>query len=573
MTRGDTTPMPHVFKALKRNRSTAARNLDMRASTYFSDWTTPCQTWTMAISLYILPIGAWANSTSTTLTEPPGGEQDPMVLADAESEAGDHVEAAAHYAEAYRALSEDQRRGDYGTFVIKNALREYRDALESPPEGLEQVRAHLGLLRAEAELLAQFITERAAEGVPEAIQQTHVELGLRIRLLERQEAALLEGDPAPVADEPIPPPLEPVPLPAPASLASAKEPSTSGSPFSTLEPSPEPDLANRRPGKPRYPDPRRTAAILGVGGVTLVGGAVTLGVGTWMFNDFIRKGNDMAHDLDGGIVNGDTWENRKEELDDFRQEHRARATGVVVGGAALAATGIGLLSWGLARMQMRKRVIQQDARARNSSKPVVQDGTGLIIASSVAGGLAWANATITRMMAMRFCMDDLEDAGLNDYTSCSRLGDPAVAALTGTNWLINGLTYGLAPAAAEMRGHHDKLVDRWSGKRQRNIDAFLGIGVTLIGIGVAGRITGVVLNTLGDCEPDPKVCRRDVTLEILGAQLSSSTIATGAALLQYGLTYGRVSKRSRRRQQKIGSLRVAPQLGRGFGGLGLTGWF
>lgn len=500
-----------------------------------------------------------------------------MVLADAESEAGDHVEAATHYAEAYRALPEEQRRGDDGTFVIKNALREYRDALVGPPEGLEQVRAHLALLRAEAELLEQFITERAAEGVPEAIGQTHVEVELRIRLLERQEAELVEGDPAPVADEPIPPPLEPVPPPAPASLPSAKEPSTSGSPFSTLESPPDPDLANRRPGKPRYPDPKRTAAILGVGGVTLVGGAVTLGVGTWMFNDFIRKGNDMAHNLDldveAGTIDDDEWNNRKEELDDFRQEHRARATGVVVGGAALAATGIGLLSWGLARMQMRKRVIQQDARARNSSKPVVQDGTGLIIASSVAGGLAWANATITRMMAMRFCMDDLEDAGINDYTSCSRLGDSTVAALTGTNWLINGLTYGLAPAAAEMRGHHDKLVDRWSGKRQRNIDAFLGIGVTLIGVGVAGRITGVVLNTLSGCEPDPKVCRRDVTLEILGAQLSSSTIATGAALLQYGLTYGRVSKRNRRRQQKIGSLRVAPQFGRGFGGLGLTGWF
>lgn len=83
------------------------------------------------------------------------------------------------------------------------------------------------------------------------------------------------------------------------------------------EAAPEPDVPDRRAR-------RESLAILGSGVVGMLGGAALLGAGVWML----------------GTVD---------------PEERAMATGLTAGGAMLAGVGIGLVSWGGARLRRGSR--------------------------------------------------------------------------------------------------------------------------------------------------------------------------------------------------------------------------
>lgn len=536
----------------------------------------------------LLPFTAIAAPPTESTASP--SADDLIAQAEAKSDAGAHAEAAALYAESYRALPQEQQRGELGAFIVKNATQSYRRALEHPAEDLEQVRTQIVLLRAEAELLHEFTEHREPETVPASVAKTRDELGLRIRVLERQEAELVAqlpvppevarvsplGDPPVLAAPPEPSPQEPEPSPPTPPSSALGENSTA--PAHVPAPSPSEPLQRRK----------HTAAIIGVGVTTLVGSAATIGGGGWMFTDFIRRGNDMVQQYDDEVADAASSERtpaeieadeaaqrqRLAEIERFREQSRRKATGVVAGGAALAAVGIGITAWGVARLRRSVKLARQDAVAGDPSRPDPEDGAGLVIATVVIGSLAWANATITRPMAMRFCIEDIDDDrdDQDDYSACATIHDATTGSLMAANWLLNGITYGLAPAAGEARGHHDAIMDAWKGGRRRNAPAFIGSGAALLVAGIGGRVTVIAALARGCTAHDAVACHRDVVLEILGSQLSSSAIATGAGLLRYGLAYRRSGKVVRQRSP-VGRLRLIPQLGRVYAGLDLIGHF
>lgn len=560
------------------------------------------------LNLLILPLlmttvtvaSQWATAAEPTAA--PVTHDELMSQAEAKRDAGAYADAADLCAKAYRALPDEDRQGDLGGFIIKNAMQDYRSSLEEPPQGIDQTRAHLTLLRAEADLLREFMTERDAGAVPPVVETTLAELGSRIRVLERREAELASREVVHRGE------IAPVPLTEPSPTASSSRESAAPSTPARLGKEVQSVETDRRTNqstvrvqaKPLH-SRKSTEAILSAGGVSVVAGAAMIGGGTWMFTDFMRHANDMDQQYDREVALGALSESEKQrrldEVERFRADSLAKARGVVIGGAVMAAAGFGVSAWGMARIQQNRKAIRREALVRGSSRPVGRDGTGLIIASTVTGSLAWANSTISRLMAMRFCIEDIDNArdevrwenedldevgeprpydyNYSSLTGCAVAHDSATAWLMVTNWVLNGATYGLAPAAGDARGHHHRLMARWSGVPHPKATAFAGTGAALISAGVAGRIVGIVF-TVRDCASlDATVCHRNVALGILGAQFSSSVIALGAGLLQYGLALqasGKYRRRPRPRDNRR-QIKGVPELGWRYAGVTFMGRF
>lgn len=247
-----------------------------------------------------------------------------LIQAEDKRTAGAYAESAALYGQAYRARPEAERADQIGEITIRNAMADYDLAWASKPD--------LALLEAQARLLEGFIAARKqaqanarAEGagkVPDVPQDLVDEL----TNLDRRIAELREAERRP-AEEQQEPEVEQEPEPR-----------------VTPEPKPEPTTS-----------PKLDAAILGVGLASLVGGIGLIAGGAWNFSKTEEHVDTQLAALDAEpLYTEEQRQTYREDLDQWRGQWRGVATGLVVGGAVLAAAGAGLASWGIVRMRKHR---------------------------------------------------------------------------------------------------------------------------------------------------------------------------------------------------------------------------
>jgi hypothetical protein len=252
--------------------------------------------------------------------------------ADDRRAAGAYAESAALYGQAYRARPERQRADQIGEITIRSAMTDYELAWAARPD--------LALLEAEAQLLEDFLEARRkaqataqakhAKKLPEVPQDLVDELDrLKTRIAEQRdgerkavtEAATPEPELKPWAER-KPEPSAPIPV----------------------EPVPTP-IARRK----------GDAAIHGVGLGAVVGGTALIagGAGTLARTKEIGDARLRALDADPCYTDAQRHAYRS-ALGDWQQHWRNTSTALVVTGAVLAATGIGLTSWGIVRVRKHR---------------------------------------------------------------------------------------------------------------------------------------------------------------------------------------------------------------------------
>jgi hypothetical protein len=207
-------------------------------------------------------------------------------------------------------------------------------------------------------------------------------------------------------------------------------------------------------------------------------------------------------------------------------------------------------------------------------RPNVSKGTGLIVAASVTGGLAWV-VGLTRMAIISRCARQIEDGELGDGSfGCIFRAGTASLILFPTQWTLNWATWGLAPAAGAIRGRYDGVAYAFDGDPDRSTGAFIGSGAALLGVGVIGRIAMYPMfgRALSGCVEDGAKCLTHLRLQAFGVQLSAAMIGGGAGLLAYGIAYNSSSKKYGRLLDEH-ALRIAPQVGLDYTGLALSGRF
>lgn len=280
-------------------------------------------------------------------TEVAEGDNELMVRADIEREAGGHAEAARLFAQAYRAMSREQQTALMGEIVIRNAIADYTLGLAPLIADGEQVDACLALLRDELQLLRQFSDARAM--VPPDIARARVEVASQIEEVERWRADAQEVPDVGRTPQVQQRAIDAEPLP----------------PNDEAEPEALEDVAQRH-SLPSSRRARATGALLGIGAASVVGGMAMVVGGGWMLGEARDRRNASVGSANVQLA-ALTWNDAdlaavQSMLDDFGKsltsdERRARTSAMtmIAMGSVLASTGIGFAAWGAARRHNRSR--------------------------------------------------------------------------------------------------------------------------------------------------------------------------------------------------------------------------
>jgi hypothetical protein len=217
-------------------------------------------------------------------------------------------------------------------------------------------------------------------------------------------------------------------------------------------------------------------------------------------------------------------------------------------------------------------------------KPVHHKGTGLMIAAGVTGGLGWVIA-FAKLSALNSCKSAIGQAvlagsgGASAFAQCLK-STGSMVGLTVPGWIVNDVTYGLAPAAGVYRGQYDGTNAAWEGKPQRPTPVFIGVGAGLLAGGIAGRVATFVaflrqLNPQRALDGHIPFERYPLGAHFVLQQVAAASIQAGGGLLGYGLAYNKAKTTEDRRRQAAGlaNVKLAPQVGWAYTGLGLTGEF
>lgn len=217
------------------------------------------------------------------------------------------------------------------------------------------------------------------------------------------------------------------------------------------------------------------------------------------------------------------------------------------------------------------------------TRPAPPTGIGLMIGAGVTGGLGWVIA-LSRLSALNKCKSAIGTAVLdNGQSGASAFGQcftsgVAMYLLTPVGYLVNDVTYGLAPAAGVFRGRYDGTNAAWDGKPNRPAPVLIGVGAGLLAGGIVGRVATFVA-FWRQLNPDRLFSKYPLGGHFVLTQLAAASIQAGGGLLGYGLAYkkARGSEESRRKAAGLASrkldLELAPQLGLSYSGLALTGRF
>jgi len=212
-------------------------------------------------------------------------------------------------------------------------------------------------------------------------------------------------------------------------------------------------------------------------------------------------------------------------------------------------------------------------------KPLHSSGLGLMIAAGATGGLAWVMA-LSKLAALNRCKSAIGAAVLGGgsgavgtFGECLQ-STKSMLGLTVGGWLVNDVTYGLAPAAGFYRGRYDGANAAWEGKPNRPAPVLVGVGAGLLAAGIVGRVATMVA-FLRQFNLTRLFQHYPLGAHFVLQQVSAASIQAGGGLLGYGLAYkkNRTLEEGRRKAAGIVDLRLAPQVGWAYSGLSLQGSF
>lgn len=212
-------------------------------------------------------------------------------------------------------------------------------------------------------------------------------------------------------------------------------------------------------------------------------------------------------------------------------------------------------------------------------KPVHHKGIGLMVAAGATGGLGWVIA-LAKLSALNSCKSAIGTAvtmngagGFDAVRQCFR-SSGAILGLTIPGYLVNDVTYGLAPAAGVYRGRYDGANAAWDGKPNRPAPVLIGVGAGLLAGGIVGRITTFVV-FWRQLNPGRLFDKYPLGAHFVLTQLSAASIQAGGGLLGYGMAYkkSKTLEDGRRKAAGLANVKLAPQVGWAYTGLGLTGEF
>lgn len=217
-------------------------------------------------------------------------------------------------------------------------------------------------------------------------------------------------------------------------------------------------------------------------------------------------------------------------------------------------------------------------------KPTVQSGIGLMIAAGATGGLGWVIA-LSKLAALNKCKSAIGEAVLNGsggFGAIKQCGSSAKSmfALTPFGWIVNDVTYGLAPAAGVYRGRYDGTNASWEGKPQRPTPVFIGVGAGLLAGGIVGRIVTFVafwrqLSIKRFLDGHVPFEKYPLGAHFVLQQVAAASVQAGGGMLGYGLAYKRAktTEDSRRKIGGFANVQLAPQVSWSYTGIGLSGEF
>jgi hypothetical protein len=250
--------------------------------------------------------------------------------------AGDHAQAARLLAAAYDSLEDSKQIGLKGEVTVNSAVKDFRLAQEQDPE-------NLALYEDEAALLERFQAHPQRQGsmLPELVQELE-RVEAKIEELRRVQEVAAEAARQEAREE------------ADRVADVEKEPRIVEESDASTEEEPR---SNRK----------ADAAILGVGLVSVLGGTALIANGVWGLGHVNGRADELLVVVDAS--SGGTDEMRdalRRDIEEWRRTWRGIDTGLVIGGAVLAATGIGLTTWGSLRLR------KGNGRQRSGQVSVVQ---------------------------------------------------------------------------------------------------------------------------------------------------------------------------------------------------------
>lgn len=198
-------------------------------------------------------------------------------------------------------------------------------------------------------------------------------------------------------------------------------------------------------------------------------------------------------------------------------------------------------------------------------------GTGLLVTTGLLGGTTLAVTIARSALLKKNCPLEGMGAAKCSYDFGSDIG------LAATAWSLNFATIGVASGAGVMLARYHAWKDAGTGKR-RKVNAIMGAGGGLLGVGVIGIATSAALafvlpakcvdKELGGGDPlaGDRCLMRAYPAWTMTNWASFAMVSSGAAMLAYGSTY-------KRNRGTLASLQVAPFIGRTVAGLGVGGRF
>lgn len=229
-------------------------------------------------------------------------------------------------------------------------------------------------------------------------------------------------------------------------------------------------------------------------------------------------------------------------------------------------------------------------------------GTGLIVTAGIFGGIGLA-ANIGRVAAAsRFCKDLAFDSVEQTVTGVDQciFGGAALTVLAPVALLSNLTAFGLAAGAGSTRGRWAAHRTAFAGARQQHGGLQIGLGaglmtagiITYLGVRLASwadilgldscneqypilDMTGEELPAAEQVQANVPVFRRCMGRRmsgyLAGIGIGQTMSVVGVGLLTHGVAYRRNLKLMRYIVDN--ELRLQPQLGFGYAGLGLSGRF
>lgn len=261
-----------------------------------------------------------------------------MVAGDRHVEAGDHVEAARAYSRAYAAYSQRGKRETTEKQAFSLALDELGLAQAAEPASIE-------LLEEEAALLDRY-EERMGELTPALVVERD-RVVARIAALRAEQEQREAEDRARQEEE----------ARARREEEARRKAAEAEGHKDGARPGNEQGRVEREPGVRSGPG-KGGVVLVSVGAVSLAGGVALLASGVWNIGNVRRRGDELLEAIDGS-ENG-TPEMRgelRQEVEDWQTQWRIVGTGLAVGGAMMAAVGVGLTSVGIVRMRRNKRMV------------------------------------------------------------------------------------------------------------------------------------------------------------------------------------------------------------------------